>query len=47
MIQREVQDPLAEKILAGRVPDGSRVHVGASPLGLMIGEAGPAAMAAQ
>ena len=47
MIQRELQNPLAQKILEGRIPDGSTVHVGASPLGLMIGEAGPAAMAAQ
>ncbi len=27
VIQREVQDPLAEKILAGEVPDGSSVRV--------------------
>ena len=47
VIQRELQNPLAQKILEGSMPDGSTVHVGASPLGLMIGEAGPAAMAAQ
>ena len=51
VIQRELQNPLAQKILEGSVPDGSTVHVGASPLGLMIGEAGPGtvpgAMAAQ
>ena len=27
VIQREVQDPLAEKILAGEVPDGSKVKI--------------------
>ncbi len=27
VIQREVQDPLADKILAGEVPDGARVKV--------------------
>jgi ATP-dependent Clp protease ATP-binding subunit ClpB len=27
VIQREVQDPLAEKILSGEVPDGSSVRV--------------------
>ena len=49
MIQRELQNPLAQQILEGRIPDGSTVHVGASPLGLMIGEAAPGggAMAAQ
>jgi ATP-dependent Clp protease ATP-binding subunit ClpB len=47
VIQRELQNPLATQILEGRIPDGSTVHVGASPLGLMIGEAGPTAMAAQ
>ena len=36
VIQRELQNPLAQKILEGRIPDGSTVHVGASPLGLMI-----------
>jgi ATP-dependent Clp protease ATP-binding subunit ClpB len=46
VIQRELQNPLAQQILEGRIPDGSTVHVGASPLGLMIGEAA-SAMAAQ
>jgi ATP-dependent Clp protease ATP-binding subunit ClpB len=46
VIQRELQNPLAQQILEGRIPDGSTVHVGASPLGLVIGEAAPA-MAAQ
>jgi ATP-dependent Clp protease ATP-binding subunit ClpB len=27
VIQREVQDPLADKILAGEIPDGARVRV--------------------
>ena len=27
VIQREVQDPLADKILAGEVPDGSKVKI--------------------
>ncbi len=47
VIQRELQNKLAQKILEGTIPDGSTVHVTASPLGLMIGEAAPTAMAAQ
>ncbi|MGH7044960.1 MAG: ATP-dependent chaperone ClpB [Stellaceae bacterium] len=39
VIQREVQNPLAEMILEGRIPDGSRVHLGAGEQGLVIGEA--------
>jgi ATP-dependent Clp protease ATP-binding subunit ClpB len=27
VIQREVQDPLADKILAGDIPDGARVRI--------------------
>jgi ATP-dependent Clp protease ATP-binding subunit ClpB len=46
VIQRELQNPLAQQILEGRIPDGSTVHVSASPLGLVIGEAAPAAAAA-
>jgi ATP-dependent Clp protease ATP-binding subunit ClpB len=46
VIQRELQNPLAQQILEGRIPDGSTVHVSASPLGLIIGEVSPA-MAAQ
>jgi len=46
VIQRELQNPLAQLILEGRIPDGATVHVTASPLGLVIGEAAPA-MAAQ
>src|SRR5712672_2328196 len=46
VIQRELQNPLAQQILEGRIPDGAMVRVTASPLGLVIGEAAPA-MAAQ
>jgi len=46
VIQRELQNPLAQQILEGRIPDGATVRVTASPLGLMIGEVAPA-MAAQ
>jgi ATP-dependent Clp protease ATP-binding subunit ClpB len=46
VIQRELQNPLAQQILEGRIPDGSTVHVSASPLGLVIGDVSPA-MAAQ
>ena len=38
VIQRELQNPLAQQILEGRIPDGSTVHVGAGDLGLVIGE---------
>jgi ATP-dependent Clp protease ATP-binding subunit ClpB len=38
VIQRELQNPLAQQILEGRIPDGSTVHVGASDGGLVIGE---------
>ena len=37
VIQKAVQDPLAEKILAGVVLDGSEVVVGAGPDGLIVG----------
>jgi ATP-dependent Clp protease ATP-binding subunit ClpB len=46
VVQRELQNPLAQQILEGRIPDGSTVHVSASPLGLMIGEAARTAAAA-
>ena len=36
VIQRELQNPLSEMILAGKIADGQRVTVGASPLGLII-----------
>ena len=45
VIQRELQNPLAQQILEGRIPDGSAVHVGATPLGLTIGEVMPAVAA--
>ncbi len=46
VIQRELQNPLAQQILEGKIPEGSTVHVTAGPLGLVIGQAAPA-MAAQ
>lgn len=38
VIQRYLQDPLAEKLLGGEVMDGSTVTVGAGPDGLLIGQ---------
>jgi ATP-dependent Clp protease ATP-binding subunit ClpB len=38
VIQRELQNPLAQQILEGHIPDGSRVHVSAGDQGLVIGE---------
>jgi len=46
VIQRELQNPLAQQILEGKIPDGATVRITASPLGLVIGEATPAAAAA-
>jgi ATP-dependent Clp protease ATP-binding subunit ClpB len=46
VIQRELQNPLAQQILQGNIPDGATVKVTASPLGLVIGEVAPAAAAA-
>jgi ATP-dependent Clp protease ATP-binding subunit ClpB len=37
-IQRHLQNPLAQQILEGRIPDGATVHVGAGDRGLVIGE---------
>jgi ATP-dependent Clp protease ATP-binding subunit ClpB len=37
VIQRELQNPLAQQILEGRIADGATVRVTASPLGLLIG----------
>ncbi len=37
VIQRDLQDPLAEMLLAGEVRDGDTVHVGAGPEGLILG----------
>ena len=38
VIQRAVQDPLAEMILAGDVLDGATVHISAGPDGLIVGD---------
>jgi len=38
VIQRELQNPLAQQILEGHIPDGSTVHVGAGDKGLVIGD---------
>ncbi len=38
VIQRYLQDPLAEKLLGGEIMDGSTVTVGAGPDGLLIGQ---------
>ncbi|CAM3056310.1 ATP-dependent Clp protease ATP-binding subunit ClpB [Paracoccus aminovorans] len=37
VIQRSLQNPLAEMILGGEVLDGQTVHVGAGPEGLIVG----------
>ena len=37
VIQKAVQDPLAEKILAGEILDGMEVPIGAGPDGLIVG----------
>ena len=36
VIQRELQDPLAERLLAGDIADGQKVTVSAGPSGLLI-----------
>jgi ATP-dependent Clp protease ATP-binding subunit ClpB len=38
VIQRQLQDPLAEMILAGEVKDGDTVHVTAGAEGLIVGD---------
>ena len=38
VIQKAVQDPLAERILAGETLDGTEVTIGAGPDGLIIGD---------
>lgn len=38
VIQKNVQDPLAELILSGKVKDGEAVQVTAGPMGLIIGD---------
>jgi ATP-dependent Clp protease ATP-binding subunit ClpB len=45
VIQRELQNPLASRILEGRIPEGSTVHVTAGDKGLVIGEVVTAAAA--
>jgi ATP-dependent Clp protease ATP-binding subunit ClpB len=47
VIQRELQNPLAQRILEGRIPDGATVKVSASPLGLVIGDSEAPAAAAE
>ena len=44
VIQRHVQDPLAEQILSGRIKDGEKVKISANKLGLTFN--GKAAAAA-
>jgi ATP-dependent Clp protease ATP-binding subunit ClpB len=46
VIQRELQNPLAQQILEGRIPDGSTAHVTAGERGLAISDTA-SAMAAQ
>ena len=38
VIQKNVQDPLAELVLSGKVHDGETVSVRSGPMGLMIGD---------
>ena len=38
VIQRELQNPLAQRILEDHIPDGSTVNVSAGDKGLVIGE---------
>jgi ATP-dependent Clp protease ATP-binding subunit ClpB len=38
VIQRQLQDPLAEMLLAGEILDGSVIRVTAGPEGLIIGD---------
>jgi ATP-dependent Clp protease ATP-binding subunit ClpB len=46
VIQKSVQDPLAEMILSGRVKDGDTVTIAASARGLVFNGEAPAAVAA-
>ncbi len=46
VIQRDLQNPLAQQILEGRVADGATVAVGAGENGLTISQTGTAAAAA-
>ncbi|MCX8253964.1 protein disaggregation chaperone [Beijerinckiaceae bacterium RH AL1] len=45
VIQKALQDPLAEKLLAGEIRDGSEVTIGVGPDGLIIGDIPNAALA--
>ncbi len=47
VIQRALQNPLAEQILQGRIADGQTVHVGVGEGGLIISAAEPVASAAE
>jgi ATP-dependent Clp protease ATP-binding subunit ClpB len=47
VIQRELQNPLAQRILEGRIADGAVVKVTASTLGLVIGDSEQQAAAAE
>src|SRR5262249_38503528 len=48
VIQKSVQDPLAELILSGKIKDGDRVTIGVKSGGLVFnGEAPPTAVAAK
>ncbi|RFB76334.1 ATP-dependent chaperone ClpB [Methylovirgula sp. 4M-Z18] len=38
VIQKNVQDPLATRILAGEIGDGETVHISAGPSGITIGD---------
>jgi ATP-dependent Clp protease ATP-binding subunit ClpB len=42
VIQRELQNPLAQQILEGRIPDGATVRITAGPNGLTIAAPAPA-----
>jgi ATP-dependent Clp protease ATP-binding subunit ClpB len=46
VIQKDVQDPLAEMILSGRIKDGEQVTITAGPAGLVFNGKAPAAAAA-
>jgi ATP-dependent Clp protease ATP-binding subunit ClpB len=46
VIQKSVQDPLAELILSGRIKDGERVKIGVGAQGLVFNGEAPAAAAA-
>jgi len=46
VIQKSVQDPLAELILSGRIKDGERVAIAVGPHGLVFNGEAPAAAAA-